>query len=277
MAKAASGASDATSTTAINLALAAVAAAFGAFLTLGTGNALAFSCTVVNGNDVLLTMVNETVNGKKIRMGDRLRTFSTGETPHESNFSKDGTRIFHASIGKVYTPGDDAHSGPVKLTPAQDAIKGDLERLRQAIGDAPTESAFMGSISPGQIAFNYPNQHYDSHETYLEALATCRRLARGEGLDAAFAEHRLDAIVAPSNQPAWLIDHANGDHYVGGASTPAAIAGYPNLTVPMGIVFELPIGISFMGKPWTDGTLIRLASAFEHATRLRRRPRASRG
>ena len=87
-----------------------------------------------------------------------------------------------------------------------------------------------------------------------------------------FAEHRLDAIVAPSNQPAWLIDHANGDHYVGGESTPAAIAGYPNLTVPMGFAFEMPIGISFMGKPWTESTLIRLASAFEHATKHRRSP-----
>jgi amidase len=116
-----------------------------------------------------------------------------------------------------------------------------------------------------------------TESAYLEALATCRRLARGEGLDAAFAEHHLDAIVAPSNQPAWLIDHANGDHYVGGESTPAAIAGYPNLTVPMGFTFDVPIGISFMGEPWTDGTLIRLASAFERATRLRRSPRASRG
>ena len=107
---------------------------------------------------------------------------------------------------------------------------------------------------------------------YLEALATCRRLAREEGLDAAFAEHRLDAIVAPSNQPAWLIDYANGDHYVGGESTPAAIAGYPNLTVPMGFSFDLPIGISFMGRPWTEGMLIRMASAFEQATMHRRPP-----
>ena len=107
---------------------------------------------------------------------------------------------------------------------------------------------------------------------YLEALTTCRRLARDEGLDAVFAEHRLDALVAPSNQPAWLIDHANGDHYTGGESTPAAIAGYPNLTVPMGFAFEMPIGISFMGKPWTEGTLIRFASAFEHATTHRRPP-----
>jgi amidase len=111
-----------------------------------------------------------------------------------------------------------------------------------------------------------------SDPQYLESLATCRRLSRDEGLDATFAKHGLDAIVAPSNAPAWLIDPANGDHYVGGESTFAAVAGYPNVTVPMGFAFEMPIGLSFMGRPWTEGTLIRLASAFEHATEHRRPP-----
>ena len=111
-----------------------------------------------------------------------------------------------------------------------------------------------------------------TEEAYREALATCRRLARDEGLDVVFTAHRLDAIVAPSNAPAWLIDPANGDHYVGGESTPAAIAGYPNITVPMGFAFDLPIGLSFMGKPWAEGALIRFASAFEHATGHRRAP-----
>jgi amidase len=111
-----------------------------------------------------------------------------------------------------------------------------------------------------------------SDPTYVDALATCRRLSREEGLDATFTNHELDAIVAPSNAPAWLIDHANGDHYVGGESTFAAVAGYPNVTVPMGFAFEMPIGLSFMGRPWTEGTLIRLASAFERATEHRRPP-----
>jgi hypothetical protein len=71
------------------------------------------------------SMVDETVNGKRIRMGDRLRTFESGETPHENNYNRKGTRLYHASIGRVYTPGDEAHSGPVKIPPAQDAIKGD--------------------------------------------------------------------------------------------------------------------------------------------------------
>jgi hypothetical protein len=71
------------------------------------------------------SMVDETVAGKRIRMGDRLRSFESGETPHESNFSKDGSRVFHASIGKVYTPGDAQGAGPVKIGPIHDALKGD--------------------------------------------------------------------------------------------------------------------------------------------------------
>ncbi len=71
------------------------------------------------------SMVNETVGGKQIKMGDRLRTFPSGETPHENNYSKDGQRIFHASIGRVYTPGDSPSVGPVKIGPVHDAIKGD--------------------------------------------------------------------------------------------------------------------------------------------------------
>ncbi|HKI28587.1 MAG TPA: amidase [Actinomycetota bacterium] len=107
---------------------------------------------------------------------------------------------------------------------------------------------------------------------YLESLETCRRLSRTEGIDVVMDEHRLDALVAPSNAPAWRIDHANGDHYTGGNTTPAAVAGYPTVTVPMGFAFDLPIGISFIGRAWSEGTLIRLASAFEHATRHRRPP-----
>jgi amidase len=108
---------------------------------------------------------------------------------------------------------------------------------------------------------------------YQKALATCARLAREEGLDAVMAEHRLDAIVAPTSGPAWLIDHVNGDHDVGGNSAPAAIAGYPSVTVPMGSVFELPVGISFLGGPRTEASLIGYAFAFERATGHRRPPR----
>lgn len=107
---------------------------------------------------------------------------------------------------------------------------------------------------------------------YLEALATSRRLSREEGLDAAFSTSGADAIVAPSGGPAWLIDHVNGDHYVGGNSSPAAVSGYPSITVPMGFVAGLPVGISFLGRAWSEGRLIDLAAAFERGTQARRRP-----
>ena len=107
---------------------------------------------------------------------------------------------------------------------------------------------------------------------YLEALATCRRLARTEGLDAVLREHRLDALVAPTAGPAWVTDPVNGDHFGGGFSSPAAIAGYPHLTVPAGFVRGLPVGLSFVGPAWSEALLLGLGHAFEQATRARRAP-----
>jgi amidase len=108
---------------------------------------------------------------------------------------------------------------------------------------------------------------------YRKALARCRLLARGRGIDATLARHRLDAIVAPTGGTPWLIDLVNGDAPSGGSSTPAAVAGYPSITVPAGQAFGLPVGISFIGAAWSEPTLIRLAYAFEQATRHRRPPR----
>jgi len=108
---------------------------------------------------------------------------------------------------------------------------------------------------------------------YREALETCGRLSRAEGLDAVLKKHRLDAPVAPTGAPAWVIDPVSGDHYVGGNSTPAAVAGYPSVSVPMGFVFGLPVGMSFIGRAWSEPLLVKLAYAFEQATRHRRPPR----
>jgi amidase len=109
--------------------------------------------------------------------------------------------------------------------------------------------------------------------SYLKALETNHRLARTEGIDAAMEKHELDAIVAPSGGPAWLTDLVNGDHHSGGSSSPAAVAGYPNITVPAGYAFGLPVGISFFAGAYQEPTLIRLAFAFEQANRVRRPPR----
>ena len=111
----------------------------------------------------------------------------------------------------------------------------------------------------------------DSKE-YLDALANNQLYSRAEGIDKVLKEHRLDALVAPSGGPAWLIDFIKGDASGGGFSAPAAVAGYPHITVPAGNVFGLPCGISFVGTAWSEPTLIRLAYAFEQATRHRRTP-----
>jgi amidase len=108
---------------------------------------------------------------------------------------------------------------------------------------------------------------------YRNALELCRRASREQGLDALFREHQLDALVAPSNAPSWVTDHVNGDKYSGGNSSVAAVAGYPSLTVPMGYVHELPLGISFIGLAWTEAKLLGYGYDFEQHTAARQAPK----
>ncbi len=108
---------------------------------------------------------------------------------------------------------------------------------------------------------------------YREALATCARGAREQGLDAVIEQHRLDAVIAPTGGPSWLVDYVNGDHFGASFSSPAAVAGYPHLTVPAGFVRGLPLGLSFVGPAFGEARLLALGAAFEQATRQRRAPR----
>jgi amidase len=114
-----------------------------------------------------------------------------------------------------------------------------------------------------------------SEKKYKDALAKNLRLTRREGIDAAFRRHKLDAIIVPSGGPAWTIDLANGDaiNWDMESTSPAAVAGYPHITVPAGFVFGLPVGISFFAKAWQEADLIKYAYAFEQATQYRRQPR----
>ena len=107
---------------------------------------------------------------------------------------------------------------------------------------------------------------------YRKALAANHRLARAQGIDAALATHKLDALVAPTGPLAWTIDYANGDHAPGGCTQMPAVAGYPHITVPAGFVFGLPVGLSFFAGAYSEAKLIRLAYAFEQATKARRPP-----
>ena len=107
---------------------------------------------------------------------------------------------------------------------------------------------------------------------YLDALAECRKGARDDGIDRVMKANRLDALIAPTGGPAWLIDPVNGDHYGAGFSSPAAVAGYPHLTVPAGLVRGLPIGLSFVGPAWSEARLLAFGHAYEQATKARRAP-----
>ena len=167
-------------------------------------------------------------------------------------------------------------------------FKADLNKyLKSVNGNVPVHS--MDDV----IRFNEENSHkvmpYFGQEhmltaqdkkslrdkKYRDALAKNLRLTRKEGIDAAMRKHKLDALVVPTGGPAWLIDLVNGDsiNWDMESTSPAAVAGYPHITVPAGYIFGLPVGLSFFAQAWQEPTLIKFAYAFEQATQYRRQPR----
>ncbi len=202
---------------------------------------------------------------------------------------EDALAVFRALGAELIDPADVPHATELR-EPEWEVLtfefKTDIETYLAAVGgDAPRTLADL-------IAFNETNREDElrlfgqeifeessekgplTDPAYLENLATCGRLSRDEGLDAVLAEHRLDALVAPTNAPAWLTDHVNGDHQSGGNSSPAAVSGYPSVSLPMGFVSGLPVGISFFGPARSEAALIGFAFAFERATEHRGSPRS---
>ena len=110
-----------------------------------------------------------------------------------------------------------------------------------------------------------------TEEAYLTALETSKSISQS-AIDGLVAEHNLDALISPTNGPAWLIDPINGDSFGIGSSSLAAISGYPSITVPAGFVSGLPVGLSFIGKAWNEKQLIEIAYAFEQTTGVRKPP-----
>jgi len=107
---------------------------------------------------------------------------------------------------------------------------------------------------------------------YKEALVHMLKATREDGIDKLMNDHNLDALIAPTGSPAWKTDLVNGDHYLGGNSSLAAIAGYPSITVPMGFIDGLPVGVSFIGKAWSEPILLEIAYGFEQGTKVRKAP-----
>jgi amidase len=109
-------------------------------------------------------------------------------------------------------------------------------------------------------------------KAYLDALKQNQEMSRAQGIDFVLQQHQLDALIAPTGGPSWPTDWVNGDHFTGGYSTASAVAGYPHITVPAGYVYGLPVGLSFFASAYSEPTLIKLAFAFEQATKARRAP-----
>jgi len=124
----------------------------------------------------------------------------------------------------------------------------------------------------GQQWFELAEAEIFDAATYAAAAPEARRIGGQDGIDAVLAQHDLDALVSPTDSPAWPNDLVNGDHFIFGTSAPAAIAGYPIINVPMGDAFGLPMGISFIGTAYSEPALIKLASGFEAATKARKKP-----
>jgi amidase len=148
------------------------------------------------------------------------------------------------------------------------AVKTLADLIAFDIKHADTEMPFFGQEILEQAAKKGPL----SDKAYLDALAKCRELMRDKGIDAVLAVHKLDALIALTNGPAHMTDLVNGDAFSGSSSSPAAVAGYPSITLPAGYVFGLPVGVSFIGKAWSEPELIKLAYGLEQALGKRRVP-----
>ncbi len=124
----------------------------------------------------------------------------------------------------------------------------------------------------GQDTFLKAEEKGPSDKDYHEALDKCRKLTREQGIDAVMEKHHLDALIAPTGGPAWVTDLINGDHFGGGSSSLPAVAGYPDIAVPAGFIYGLPVCISFFGRAWSEPALIKIAYSFEQATKHRKPP-----
>jgi len=211
-------------------------------------------------------------------------------------FNEESDRVIEAAIAEM------KRAGAEIIDPADIATAGqfdDSESIVLSYEFKNDLNLYLGALGPKApvhsladvIAFNDSHREQEmpyfgqdimikaqsrgplSSKEYIDALEKDHKLSRAEGIDATLAKYRLDALVAPTAGPAWCTDLINGDHVPGGSSTPAAVAGYPNINVPAGFVHGLPVGISFFGAANSEARLIKLAYAFEQVTRQRRPPR----
>jgi amidase len=227
---------------------------------------------------------------------DALRGARIGVARNYFGFSEPVDKLMADAIDTIkragatlIDPADIASSS--QLGPAENIVllcelKADLNRYlaERAMKDGPRTLADVIKFNEANRATEMPyfgQDHFIEAEAkgplttkvYLDALAKNQKLARDQGIDAVAKKFKLDAFIAPSRTPAWLTDLVNGDSSSHSCSGLPAVAGYPHITLPMGFIHGLPVGISFFGTAWSEPKLISLAYAFEQLTKFRRPPK----
>ena len=219
------------------------------------------------------------INGKRIG----LYTRPLGQNSAVDSLTANAVRLLVSKgatvikIDQLTPPGTGQHSFNVMLH----EYKKGLNNYFQSLGpNRPIENLedLIAFNEQDSIELDYFNQAYLKmanqkedlpNEEYTQALANLNRKSKQEGVDRVMNKFALDAIIAPTGGPAWTTDWINGDHFSLGSSSAAAWAGYPNITVPMGNIHGLPVGLSFFGRAWSEPTLIEIAYGFEHHTNAR--------
>lgn len=211
-----------------------------------------------------------------------------GYSHHADEIAEEAIDALRAAGATVVDPAGIPTAGELEDLPGQVVVQvHEFKReinayLAGAAGDHPRSLAELIEFNREHADRELEYVRQDGLETvhrleygedeYREALAVNHRLSRAEGIDAVLRRHRLDALIMPTSGPPAKIDLIRGDSYGGGSSTPAALAGYPAVSVPAGFAFGLPVGLTFMGTAWSEPTLLRLAYAYERATAVRRPP-----
>lgn len=212
-----------------------------------------------------------------------------GYSPHADRVVDTAIEQMRALGAEIIDPADIPTAQLMNSSEAEQTVllyefKADLNRYLASLASSPVRTladiiAFNQAHADQELPYFGQELFLEAQATtslddpaYVAALETSHRLSRSEGIDAVMDRHNLDALVMPTTGPAWCIDLVNGDPHVGGSSQPAALAGYPAISVPAGDAHGLPIGITFMGRAFSEPTLIKLAYAYEYHTHARRQP-----
>ncbi len=220
------------------------------------GKRIGFYTAATGRNFKVDTLMNQAIDfmksrGAEIVKIDKIEQDGTGAASFEVMLIeyKDGLNKYFASLG------DDAS----------------IKNLDELIDFNQKDSVELMYFNQAYLEMANEKPGLDS-DAYKDALAKLNKGSREEGIDRVMHEHNLDAIVAPTGSPAWKTDHVNGDSFQLGSSSPAAHAGYPNITLPMGFVDDLPVGISIFGRAWSEPILLEIAYAYEQGTKHRKAP-----